>query len=139
MRSSDSARHLRAQSAFQDMLFGSDNGAALARGLGDGGVIERLEGVHVNDSCHDVFFFQLRLRLQGVGDFHAAGDDGGGFVGAAAVHLGAANLKFVISCINHRRLGASSAHVAGANVLGHAMHQRAGAEFVRWHQHGEAG
>ena len=39
----------------------------------------------------------------------------------------------------HRRLGPAGAHVTGTHVLGHAMHQGAGAEFVGRHQHHEPG
>ncbi len=128
---------MRTQAAIQQVLFGGDDRAALFRRLRDGRFVHGLDSVHIKHARVDAFIGKLRLRLQRVADLQPAGDDG--CVASVAVLLGFADLKRVIGAVDDGSFGASGAHVNRANVLGHAMHQRARAEFVGRIKHHKSG
>ncbi len=57
------------------MFFGDDDGSSLACGCRDGGFIDRLDRVHVEDSSRDARIGQFGGRVEGDGDHQPVGDD----------------------------------------------------------------
>ena len=120
------------------MLLDRDHMAGLGRGGKQGVLVERLDGVHVDDLDGDALGGERVGRLERSGDHEATGDDGR--VGALAHHDGAAKFELIVlGVVDHRRGQAAKTQVeraiggigatrrsTGLHVVGGDDHRHAG-------------